>query len=105
MSKAWDLIHGYEERRRVITVDSDGVAVQSISPFGAGVASEIGYERNPFADMISVEPAGHHAYVDEDVPVPAEMVTIPRSEYEDLLEDSKILEDLYARGVDNWEGF
>lgn len=33
-----------------------------------------------------------------------ENVTISKTEYEQLLEDSKILQALYAGGVDNWEG-
>jgi hypothetical protein len=32
-------------------------------------------------------------------------VTITRKEYNQLLEDAKILERLYANGVDNWEGW
>lgn len=31
-----------------------------------------------------------------------ETVTIPKKEYDQLLEDSRILEALYAAGVDNW---
>ena len=34
-----------------------------------------------------------------------ETVTITRSEYDSLLEDRDELNGLYARGVDNWEGF
>lgn len=32
-------------------------------------------------------------------------VTIPRTEYEDLKEDSKTLAKLHAGGVDNWEWY
>ena len=32
-------------------------------------------------------------------------VTITTKEYESLLEDQKILQALYAGGVDNWEGY
>lgn len=32
-------------------------------------------------------------------------VVISRKEYEELLESSKVLEALYAGGVDNWEGY
>ena len=32
-------------------------------------------------------------------------VTITKREYEDLLEDSKILQRLEDAGVDNWEGY
>jgi hypothetical protein len=32
-------------------------------------------------------------------------VTITKKEYESLLEDSKILQALYAGGVDNWEWY
>lgn len=34
-----------------------------------------------------------------------EMISIPVSEYRQLLEDSTILEALYAGGVDNWEWY
>lgn len=34
-----------------------------------------------------------------------ETVTVPKTEYEQLLEDSKILHALYAGGVDNWEWY
>jgi hypothetical protein len=34
-----------------------------------------------------------------------EQVTISRSEYEQLLEDQKILNALIAGGVDNWEWY
>lgn len=33
------------------------------------------------------------------------MVTISKKEYEELLEDSKVLTALYAGGVDNWEWY
>lgn len=33
------------------------------------------------------------------------MVTIPRTVYEQLQRDSRILEALYAGGVDNWERY
>ena len=33
-----------------------------------------------------------------------EMVTIPKLEYERLLEESQWLEYLYEAGVDNWAG-
>lgn len=36
---------------------------------------------------------------------PEETVTIPKSEYDELKEDSKWLGCLEAAGVDNWEGF
>lgn len=32
-------------------------------------------------------------------------VTITREQYEILLHDSKILQALFAAGVDNWEGY
>lgn len=32
-------------------------------------------------------------------------VTISRSEYDSLLDDSKTLSKLEAAGVDNWEGY
>ena len=32
-------------------------------------------------------------------------VTIPLSEYEELIRDSRILHLLYAGGVDNWEWY
>lgn len=32
-------------------------------------------------------------------------ITITRKEYDELLEDSKILQALYAGGVDNWEWY
>ncbi len=32
-------------------------------------------------------------------------ITIPRKEYEQLKEDSRILGKLYAGGVDNWEWY
>lgn len=34
-----------------------------------------------------------------------ETVTIPKSEYEDLLADKRFLDSLFAAGVDSWEGF
>jgi len=34
-----------------------------------------------------------------------ETVTIPKEEYESLLQDSQFLEALRANGVDNWEGY
>lgn len=34
-----------------------------------------------------------------------ETVTILRSEYDHLIEDSQFLEHLHANGVDNWEGY
>lgn len=34
-----------------------------------------------------------------------EQVTIPKSEYEQLLRDSLKLEALDRHGVDNWEGY
>lgn len=34
-----------------------------------------------------------------------ETVTIKKSEYDDLLEDSNFLRCLRAMGVDNWEGY
>lgn len=34
-----------------------------------------------------------------------ETVTITKEEYEELLRDSKILNNLYAAGVDCWEGY
>ena len=34
-----------------------------------------------------------------------ETVTIPKEEYESLLEDSRFLAALRAAGVDNWEGY
>lgn len=34
-----------------------------------------------------------------------EMVTITKSEYDELLNDSRILQALYAGGVDNWEWY
>jgi len=34
-----------------------------------------------------------------------ETVTIPKSEYESLLEDSKWLQCLEGAGVDNWDGY
>lgn len=34
-----------------------------------------------------------------------ETVTISKEEYEELLESQKILDALYAGGVDNWEWY
>lgn len=34
-----------------------------------------------------------------------ETITIPKSEYDQLLEDQKWLYCLEAAGVDNWDGF
>lgn len=34
-----------------------------------------------------------------------ESVTIPKSEYLELLHDQKVLYALYAGGVDNWEWY
>ncbi len=34
-----------------------------------------------------------------------EMVTITKSAYRQLVEDSKFLDALRAAGVDNWEGY
>jgi len=34
-----------------------------------------------------------------------ETVTITQKEYDSLLEDSKILQALYAGGVDNWQWY
>lgn len=36
---------------------------------------------------------------------PTESVTISRKEYDELIEETKWLEDLRAAGVDNWQGF
>lgn len=36
---------------------------------------------------------------------PEETVTITKSEYEALLQDSAMLGELEAAGVDNWEGY
>lgn len=33
------------------------------------------------------------------------MVTITQEEYDDLIEDAKILQVLRGSGVDNWEGY
>lgn len=35
----------------------------------------------------------------------ADTVTLPRSEYNDLVEDRQWLHSLEAAGVDNWEGY
>lgn len=32
-----------------------------------------------------------------------ETVTIPKAEYDQLIEDSLFLDELYAAGVDNWQ--
>jgi phage pi2 protein 07 len=37
--------------------------------------------------------------------MPDEMVTITKIEYDELLEDSKILSALQGAGVDNWQGY
>lgn len=34
-----------------------------------------------------------------------EKITISKSQYEELLSDSKFLDCLRAAGVDNWEGY
>lgn len=34
-----------------------------------------------------------------------EMISIPKEEHDQLVDDSKFLEALRATGVDNWEGF
>ena len=34
-----------------------------------------------------------------------EMVTIPKEEYEELLDNRKFLDALQMYGVDNWEGY
>lgn len=34
-----------------------------------------------------------------------EMVTIPKKEYDELLESSLMLECLKSQGVDNWAGY
>jgi len=34
-----------------------------------------------------------------------ETVTIPKKEYESLLEDQKLLQCLKGAGVDNWQGY
>ena len=39
------------------------------------------------------------------VPDVPEMVTVPRVRYEQLLHASKVLNALYAGGVDNWEWY
>ncbi|MBS7457682.1 hypothetical protein [Coralloluteibacterium stylophorae] len=36
---------------------------------------------------------------------PSDTVTIPREEYEELLEDQRFIEALRAAGVDNWDGY
>lgn len=33
------------------------------------------------------------------------MVTIPLSEYEQLVADQQLLDALHAAGVDNWQGY
>lgn len=35
----------------------------------------------------------------------SDMVTIPRKEYDDLLDDSLLLNCLEGAGVDNWQGY
>ncbi len=39
------------------------------------------------------------------ITVKPEMITIPKSQYLELLADSKLLRHLEALGVDNWEGY
>jgi hypothetical protein len=34
-----------------------------------------------------------------------EFITIPRDEYDELCHDQRILQALYAGGVDNWEWY
>lgn len=34
-----------------------------------------------------------------------ELIVLTKSEYEQLLKDSEILNHLYELGVDNWEGY
>ena len=42
----------------------------------------------------------------KDVKKPAEeTITITRKEYDELIHDSKVLNALYAGGVDNWEWY
>jgi hypothetical protein len=36
---------------------------------------------------------------------PCWKVKLTRERYDELIDAEKTLEDLYARGVDNWEGF
>jgi hypothetical protein len=38
-------------------------------------------------------------------PTPEETVTIPKRDYNSLLEDELLLGKLFAAGVDNWEGY
>jgi hypothetical protein len=38
------------------------------------------------------------------IPIEIKMIAIPRSEYDQLIEDQKWLRALEAAGVDNWEG-
>lgn len=33
-----------------------------------------------------------------------ETVEVKKHEYEDILRDSRLLQSLYAAGIDNWEG-
>lgn len=40
-----------------------------------------------------------------DIPIYKQTVTVPRLQYEDLLEDSLQLAHLEALGVDNWSGY
>lgn len=47
-------------------------------------------------------PAASISHEEESVP---EQITISRAEYEQLLEDRRLLEALRAAGVDNWEGW
>lgn len=39
------------------------------------------------------------------VPVPDDMIVIPKEEYEMLRENDRFLDALEAAGVDNWEGY
>jgi hypothetical protein len=39
------------------------------------------------------------------MPLGEETVTIPKEEYEDLIRSKKILDALYAGGVDNWDWY
>lgn len=41
----------------------------------------------------------------ESKTIEIQTVTIPLSAYEDLIKDQKILDALYAAGVDNWEWY
>ena len=83
MSKAWDLIHEHEEKRRVT---------------------------NPFKDMISVEPVGHHPYYLEEPDVSTtdidneEHVLVPMKVFRELERSERELLALQSAGVDNWSG-